>query len=197
MQMVHNGYRPGRHERRAAGPAGLALQAGLSRVKEIAASLVVVKEEVVKSGCAACPWYGKNLMCPPNVPPPAEFKKLLAAYSSGLLVQLFTPVDTGLPQDVLQRKTFEWARRFQILIWEVEERIKEAGFKQARGFAGGRCCLCEECAGPGGSCRHPRAARSSLEANGVDVVATCEQIGWEISFPVREKVSWTGLILLV
>jgi len=196
VKVEHNGGRPGQDGRGAAGPVGIALQAGMSRAKEIDVSLVVVREEVVKEGCAACPWYGKNLMCPPSVPPPAEFKKLLGSYSFGLLVQLFTPVDAAWGREVLEKKTFEWARSFQVLVLRAERRLKEAGFARARGYAGGRCCLCRECAGPGGKCRHPEAARPSLEASGVDVVATCGRAGWEVVFPVREKVSWTGLILL-
>jgi predicted metal-binding protein len=35
-----------------------------------------------------------------------------------------------------------------------------------------------------------------MEAMGIDVTATAEKAGLPLSFPIRNKVTWTGLILL-
>jgi len=45
-------------------------------------------------------------------------------------------------------------------------------------------------------CRHTFQARSSMEAMGIDVVATVERAGLPVAFPVTDKVTWTGLVLL-
>jgi len=36
----------------------------------------------------------------------------------------------------------------------------------------------------------------SMEAMGIDVVATLESVGWPSGFPVTDRVTWTGLILV-
>jgi len=45
-------------------------------------------------------------------------------------------------------------------------------------------------------CRFPFQARPSLEAMGIDVVATLKNVGLSLAFPVQGRVTWTGLILL-
>jgi predicted metal-binding protein len=35
-----------------------------------------------------------------------------------------------------------------------------------------------------------------MEAMGIDVVATLENAGLSLAFPVSDRVTWTGLILL-
>jgi predicted metal-binding protein len=35
-----------------------------------------------------------------------------------------------------------------------------------------------------------------MEAMGIDVIATAEKAGLPVTFPVKNRVTWTGLILL-
>jgi predicted metal-binding protein len=35
-----------------------------------------------------------------------------------------------------------------------------------------------------------------MEAMGIDVIATAEKAGLPLTFPIEDKVTWTGLILL-
>jgi predicted metal-binding protein len=35
-----------------------------------------------------------------------------------------------------------------------------------------------------------------MEAMGIDVIAMVESAGWPSSFPVTDRVTWTGLILV-
>ena len=41
----------------------------------------------------------------------------------------------------------------------------------------GSCSLCEKCTYPDAPCRHPKKARRSLEACGIDVVALSKVVG--------------------
>jgi predicted metal-binding protein len=71
------------------------------------------------------------------------------------------------------------------------------GYRFAVALAGGDCVLCDVCVGPGGEpCRHPFAARPSMEAVGIDVLATAEAAGLPIEMPAAEHPCWTGLLLI-
>jgi predicted metal-binding protein len=56
--------------------------------------------------------------------------------------------------------------------------------------------FCGKCVGTGGKCIHPFSARPSMEAMGIDVVATLENAGKNLEFPVKDKVQWWGLLLV-
>ncbi|HRT71811.1 MAG TPA: DUF2284 domain-containing protein, partial [Syntrophales bacterium] len=57
-------------------------------------------------------------------------------------------------------------------------------------------CVAAEPRGAGEACRFPFKARPSMEAMGIDVIATLESVGWPSGFPVTDRVTWTGLILV-
>jgi len=53
------------------------------------------------------------------------------------------------------------------------------------------------CAGVDGQpCNHPFEARPSMEAVGIDVVATAAAAGLAIELPAAEHPRWTGLLLI-
>ena len=57
--------------------------------------------------------------------------------------------------------------------------------------------LCEVCAGvDDGVCRHPFEARPSMEAVGIDVVATAAPPASTIEMPAVDRPSWTGMLLI-
>ena len=57
--------------------------------------------------------------------------------------------------------------------------------------------LCDVCAGANGQpCNHPFEARPSMEAVGIDVVATAEAAGLAIELPADKHPRWTGLLLI-
>lgn len=172
-----------------------ALESGVTRAKEIRAGDIIVRDEVVSGGCAGCREYGHNLMCPPSVPPPADFRKKLSTYCRGLLMQLTAPLNAD-PVESGYVEAFTHATRLHRMVCSVEERGRAIGFKTALGFIGGCCRLCVSCPGPGEGCRNPEKARSSMEANGVNVIETCAEVGWPLEFPVKDRVTWTGLVLL-
>ena len=178
----------------------------ISLLKERGASAVVlaniadiIVDERVRLKCRVpvCDSYNKNLMCPPYVPSVAEFREALRNYEQALLVQISADLNetcTNAPRE----EVFLPARKLHELVNLGEREAFTAGFRFAAGFIGGCCRLCDECiAVQGGtSCRFPFKARPSMEAMGIDVIATAEKAGLPLTFPIKNKVTWTGLILL-
>jgi predicted metal-binding protein len=86
---------------------------------------------------------------------------------------------------------------FAGLMSALEAEAFKMGYRFAAAFAGGDCVLCDVCAGATGqSCNHPFEARPSMEAVGIDVVATAEAAGLAIEMPADEHPRWTGLLLI-
>lgn len=171
---------------------------GASEVRVIKAADVIVDERVrLKCQVPICDSYGKNLMCPPYLPSVADFRDALARYDRALLVQLSVPLHRKAKGRT--RAVFDPARVLHELINLGERLCFEAGYRFATGLIGGCCRLCETCIvlEPEGHCRHPFRARPSMEAMGIDVIGTLENAGLPLlRFPVQDKVTWTGLILL-
>ena len=92
----------------------------------------------------------------------------------------------------------ESQNRFAHLMTDLEREAFKLGYRYAAAFSGGECVLCDECVGQtsGEACRHPFEARPSMEAVGIDVVATAEAAGLSVELPAEEHPSWTGLLLI-
>jgi predicted metal-binding protein len=159
---------------------------------------IIVDERVrLKCRVPVCDSYNKNLMCPPYVPSVAEFREALANYKQAILIQisaLLHETHANAPRE----EAFVPAGKLHELVNLGEREAFAAGFRFAAGFIGGCCRLCDECvAAQGGtSCRFPFKARPSMEAMGIDVIATAEKAGLPLTFPIKNKVTWTGLILI-
>jgi predicted metal-binding protein len=166
---------------------------GASEAGFMPACDVIVDERVrLKCQVPLCDSFGRNLMCPPFLPAVAQFREALVRYEDAVIVQVRaslaeTKGDPYLP-----------AKRLHEIINQGEKFAFESGARFAMGLIGGCCRLCDVCvaADSGRACRHPFKARPSMEAMGIDVQATAERAGLPFVFPVRDEVTWTGLILL-
>ena len=184
-----------------------ALETIISSLKERGASSVVrinvadiVVDERVRLKCRVpmCSSYHRNLMCPPYVPTIAEFREALNRYSIAILLQVSAELEKTYA-NAPSEEVFVPAKKLHELIHFGEKEAFAGGFRFAAGFIGGCCRLCDECVAVDGStrCRFPFKARPSMEAVGIDVIATAEKAGLSIdSFPISNRVTWTGLILL-
>jgi predicted metal-binding protein len=86
---------------------------------------------------------------------------------------------------------------FARLMTALEAEAFKMGYRFAAAFAGGDCVLCDVCSGASGlPCSHPFEARPSMEAVGIDVVATAAAAGLAIELPADEHPRWTGLLLI-
>lgn len=184
-----------------------ALNLIISRLKEQGASEAllinvsdIVVDERVRLKCRVplCDSYDRNLMCPPYVPAIAEFREALHRYSLAVLIQVSAALEKPYANAPTE-EIFIPAKKLHELVHSGEKEAFAAGFRFAAGFIGGCCRLCDECVAVEGSkeCRHPFKARPSMEAMGIDVMATSEKAGLSMgSFPVSDRVTWTGLILI-
>ncbi|MBI4813281.1 MAG: DUF2284 domain-containing protein [Methanobacterium sp.] len=178
-----------------------ALDLGVVYAKVIPAEKVVV-EDRVRLKCMVCPYYGKNLKCPPNTPSIQEFQKIVQEYNSAMIVKLKPPVMSEKITEYGQEKGDEvrlWDQDLNNLspvIWseisdiyrtmltdllELERAAFNHGCAFAMAFFGGRCLLCENCNLDKG-CQNALMARFSAEAMGINVVKTAENAGIELKF---------------
>ncbi len=165
---------------------------GADEAAIISAVDISVDERVrLKCQVPLCDTYGRNYTCPPHVPSPAEFKKALKNYKRGILVRVIDDLAEA------EGDPFRSAGLLHEIINRGEKKAFSMGYRFAAGFIGGCCRLCEICgAVTGEACRFPFKARPSMESMGIDVIKTAEKAGMSVAFPVREKVSWIGLILV-
>jgi predicted metal-binding protein len=173
-------------------------EGGSSDVVLINSAGIVVDERVrLKCQVPVCDSYNKNLMCPPYVPSVAEFRETLKCYKKAILLQVSAELNETSASAPTE-EVFLPARKLHDLVNVGEKEAFTQGFRFAAGFIGGCCRLCDECVAIHGGthCRVPFKARPSMEAMGIDVMATVEKVGLPVSFPISNRVTWTGLILL-
>jgi predicted metal-binding protein len=197
---------------------------GAGSAAPLPARAVVVDERVnLKCRVPLCASYGVNLMCPPHTPTAVETRTALARYSDTLVVQLDIPLTQAAVDEALDgmgyaeaqapgasaavaggAKTTSYEARlrdskndFARIMTALEAEAFKMGYRFAAAFAGGDCVLCDVCAGADGQpCKHPFEARPSMEAVGIDVVATAEAAGLAIELPADKHPRWTGLLLI-
>jgi predicted metal-binding protein len=170
---------------------------GASEARCISARDVVVDERVrFKCMVPLCESFNRNLMCPPNLPSIEEFRNILAHYTDAILIQITSQMAKKPVKK--SHDVFAPAKQLHSLINQAEKKAFEHGFCFAAGLIGGCCRLCNECVAATGHepCRHPFKARPSMEAMGIDVMATLRKAGMDCSFPIEDHVKWTGLLLV-
>lgn len=186
---------------------------GADRAAPVPAAAVVVDERVnLKCRVPLCSGYGHNLMCPPSVMEAAETRKVLGRYGDALVVQMDIPITQDCVDEQFDSRTHAEAQadeaqieglresqnRFAHLMTDLERAAFKLGYRYATAFSGGECVLCDDCVGQasGEQCRHPFQARPSMEAVGIDVVATAEAAGLSVELPAEDHPAWTGLLLI-
>jgi predicted metal-binding protein len=194
-----------------------AKELGAADAKVIAASDVIVEDRVALKCRAGCIGYGKKLTCPPHVPTPDQFRKILAEYHDALLVKFISPaeaepdvicsiykywLDPAAPADKKAKAEKFWKDHFNgtgsfaPLMLELERRAFNAGNPFALAFINGSCRLCEKCNVAGGICLHPTQARIPEHAVGVNMVATAKKANMQITFPVKGHPELMALLLI-
>jgi predicted metal-binding protein len=194
-----------------------AVALGARAARPLAADEVVVDPRVtLKCRVPLCASYGRNLMCPPFVPSADEFAATLRRYTLALVVQQAIPLTAaeleqryearglaGLTASAAyQRALGDSQNAFGEVMTALEREALGLGYAFAAAFGGGDCCLCEACVAARSGiattepCRHPFLARPSMEAVGVDVLATAAAAGLPVQMPAADDPVWTGLLLV-
>ncbi|TWI71122.1 putative metal-binding protein [Desulfobotulus alkaliphilus] len=186
------------------------MQEGAFATKIVKSSAILVDERVrMKCLIPLCDSYGKNLMCPPLVVPSfGFFRKALARYNAAILIQVkadllktdhFKKDLPDKPDETRKADIYAPAGKLHHLVNQAEKWAFEYRYRFALGLIGGCCRLCDECVAltGGTACRHPFKARPSMEAMGIDVLASLERAGLDTAaFPVADSVTWTGVLLV-
>lgn len=180
---------------------------GATKARAIMASSIIMDPRVeLKCRVPLCPNYGRNLTCPPNVMGPERFALVLGRYSHAILVQKEYEWDTtrfkettfqqleSSPEYLIMMK--DMFRDFLAVMGGLEGESMRLGYRFSAALVGGPCCLCDECAGPGQKCRNTFQARPSMEAMGIDVIATACSAQMPIIYPATENAIITGLLLV-
>ena len=175
----------------------------IAKAKELGASAAVpVSVPTIKLGmwtrmkCQyGCPYYGKNLCCPPHAPSAEFTRKFLADYTNSLLVQMTIPYD---PEEAKDWNAYDRKIHLALtdLVIGVEREAFLMNYYKAFALKAGRCRLCDTCNLK--KCVHPDRARPSAEACGIDVMALAADNGFDsrvLRGPVKEFKIY-GLILL-
>lgn len=182
-----------------------ALELGATDAKVILTSEVCVENWVPLKCRAGCIAYGKKLTCPPYVPTPDEFRKILSEYKYALLVKFTSPaiadpdvicsiykywLDPEAPAEKKEKATTFWQDYFAgskdcaPVMLDLEKAAFNAGYSLALAFVNGSCRLCETCNVKAGICLHPTQARIPEHAVGINMKKTAERAGMGITFPV-------------
>lgn len=188
-----------------------ALVLGAASARVIPADQVIVEDRVRLRCTVGCPSYGASLKCPPFVPTPEEFRRILKEYRFAMVVKHKSP---GLPKEVkgLRVDDPEDAKKLKAKLWpeynayyqrtlgvmhELEKTAFASGYVFALAFFAGSCCLCEKCNVEKGVCLHPLTARIAAEAVGVNMVKTAENGGMELKFSMEIKPPEPMALLLI
>ncbi|NVM02812.1 MAG: DUF2284 domain-containing protein [Candidatus Helarchaeota archaeon] len=180
-----------------------AVKWGASRelTKYIPANKVVVDGWPRWKCMFGCEVYGNRLCCPPFVPSPEETKKLIAEYKHALLIGFKGEVSGPILQN---------HKKMQKTMIKLEKKAFDLNYPKALVFSTGSCLLCKKCikeeldanidpAMAKTFCRHKNKARLSMEAAGIDVFSTVENVGLKLETITEknlDKLKYFGLLLI-
>ncbi|RJS71751.1 MAG: DUF2284 domain-containing protein [Candidatus Syntrophoarchaeum sp. WYZ-LMO15] len=164
------------HPEELDGLVARSVEYGASNARVIEIKDLVIDERTRLKCQFGCPNYRKNLMCPPYVPGPEEFSKIVSRYSWAILFEFEVPNEEVSEVKGIQKK-------LQTFIERMELEAMKLGYSFALGLKAGGCTICDRCIawlGEGNlPCRHPERARPAMEALGIDVIGTLKKIGYE------------------
>lgn len=155
-----------------------ACELGALEAKIIAPASIVTAPWVRLKCQYGCGGYNSSLCCPPYTPTPEQTRQVLDSYRRAILVHCKPGVAV------------------KPLVVALEREIFLAGYYQALALGSGGCNLCETCDFQ--DCRHPREARPSMEACGIDVFATARGNGFPLEV-VRDATcdqNYYGVVLV-
>jgi len=169
----------------------LALDMGATDARIITTDQVIIDERVrAKCVYPKCGWYGTSIHCPPNAPDEDFTRRLVGKFRYAVFFRIEAPSEITVWKGRTKEQKEESARYSKMrsaIIARVESTAFYDGYYLAAGFGGGPCksVFCPEdevCQAllPGRGCKHPFAARASMEGMGMDVFLMVARMGWGI-----------------
>ena len=165
----------------------LAKELGAEDAKIIRAENVFVRDWVFLKCKFGCEGFGERLTCPPRSPRPKQMRRVVSEYKHALLLHFASDPNRKKP-----KKKFTVTK----FVADLERRIFLNGYYKAFGLGCGPCQLCRTCESE--ECRHPRDARPSMEACGIDVYETARTAGFpiEVVRDYDQRSNRYGLVLI-
>lgn len=144
----------------------------------ISPSEIIVAPWTIMKCRYGCSRYGHNRSCPPYAPGYKETREILDSFSRAIIFGVRS-MHSGTP-----------------LAIELARILARDGYYKAIPFGTGPCTLCEQCTPQ--NCPNPEKTAPSMEACGIDVIATVRAAGYSITpTPTAdEPLSCYGLILV-
>jgi len=140
----------------------------------------------------SCGSYNKNWMCPPAVGLINDLKEKVLRYNQGLLFQTVHPLARSLDWKGMVEGGVNHTKIFRKILQCMESNYN---FKEILPLNAGPCTYCAKCAYLSGEkCQFPDQAVSSVEANGIDVMALVKASGIPYNNG-KNTVSYVALIL--
>ncbi len=194
-----------------------ALELGAIDAKVVRSDRIFVEDRVTLKCRAGCVGYGKKLTCPPHVPTPEEFRRILGEYQYALLVKFKSPaqtdddvvrsiykywLDPAAPADKKEKASkfwneyFDYSKDLHLKMLELEKAAFNEGYTFAIAFVNGSCRLCEKCNVEKGICLHPNMARIPEHAVGINMKKTAQEAGMALKFPIKGNPEPMALLLI-
>ena len=159
----------------------LQIGAGIIDVVTISTSDISIEDDLANM-CRepVCAFYGLSANCPPYVASPSKFRNMLEIYRYALAIKMDVPTGWLNSDDrlVVMKLLHE-------IVADIERAAIELGYTNSKAFAAGSCkeIFCNKHSHcrlltDKGECRHPKYARSAIEAYGVNVHDLNTTTGW-------------------
>jgi len=140
----------------------------------------------------SCGQYGQNYMCPPFIQGIAECENEIHSFNNALLFTKAYPKESSFDFESLMEAAIDFGKTIQ----KMKENLHEKHPDQKFLFLGaGGCPVCKKCACLDDEpCRFPDKAFSSVEANGIEVLRLCMELGIKYNNG-DNSVTYIGMIL--
>jgi predicted metal-binding protein len=166
----------------------LAFGMGAKDAKVITTDMVKIDERVrAKCLYPKCRHYGTNANCPPYSLKPRQTQRIVRSYKYALLIKIEIAPELIAGEKAREERLYvPSAAKLREMVSRIEAEAFYDGYYLALGFANGSCkevfCHNQDCQAllPGKACRQVLRATSSLEAVGIDAMATAVKAGWEV-----------------
>ncbi|NYT01680.1 MAG: DUF2284 domain-containing protein [Methanosarcinales archaeon] len=179
-------------------------------IRPISADQIVVSDWVRFKCRYGCPNFGRRLCCPPYSPTPEETRRALKDYQLGVVARFETDppsTDPSVGMDHMHESLMD----IQKTVHELERQAFVSGCYKAFAMSPLPCRMCQTCVAgerlerdeapvltDAVRCRHRETMRPSMEACGIDVFKTLENIGYDLKVlkSRQERPVLFGLVLL-
>ena len=167
---------------------------GLETITPIRTEDIIIAEWVNLKCRYGCNRYNTTWCCPPATPEPDEARKILAEFSSALLLE----VRQRYPEFYLNntRKRIKQVRGWKVTV-SLERLLFLEGYYKAFSLVGEYCALCKECVYPE-NCLFPQEKRPSVESFSIDVIGTLQLLGRtpQVAENKNDSFNYYSIILL-